>query len=532
MMFKEFNKKYEAEISELEKAYSRLNFEASVSGNPIDYKAAADASLRYENYLSKKDLFEAIKSIRINEKLNQLESRTATLIYNSFLSNQIDSALLKRVNDLTNLAEEKYATYRVFFNDKLITDNEVDRILEESTNTDELKSVWESSKEIGVHVSDIVAELIELKNEAARKVGFENHHTMSLKLSELEPAFLDKLFNQLDNDLRSVFNIIKSETDDFLSKRFGLMTDELMPWHYQDRFFQHSPKLFETDFDVFYKDANLEKITKDYFFGIGLDISDLLMKSDLYEKPNKYQHAFCSDIDRNGDIRVLCNLKQNSKWMGTMLHEFGHAVYDKFIDKNLPWQLRTHSHIFTTEAIAMLFGRLSNNVYWINKNVAKIDNLEALNFISKKILMFEQIIFSRWVQVVYRFERELYSNPKQNLNTLWWDLVEEYQNLRKPDGRENKYDYLSKIHIAIYPAYYHNYMLGELLASQLQNFISTNVISENHSKDFSGKEIGEYLINRFFKFGASLSWNELIKNATNEELNISYFINEFANNEK
>ena len=29
------------------------------------------------------------------------------------------------------------------------------------------------------------------------------------------------------------------------------------------------------------------------------------------------------------DIRVLCNVRPNEYWMGTMLHEFGHAVYDQ-----------------------------------------------------------------------------------------------------------------------------------------------------------------------------------------------------------
>lgn len=45
-------------------------------------------------------------------------------------------------------------------------------------------------------------------------------------------------------------------------------------------------------------------------------------------------------VDRGGDVRVLCNVKSNEKWMGTMLHEYGHAVYDKHVDRSLPWLLR------------------------------------------------------------------------------------------------------------------------------------------------------------------------------------------------
>ncbi|MCK7529636.1 MAG: hypothetical protein MZV63_00520 [Marinilabiliales bacterium] len=37
--------------------------------------------------------------------------------------------------------------------------------------------------------------------------------------------------------------------------------------------------------------------------------------------------------------------------------------------------------------------------------------------------------------------------------------------LAKPEGR-NMPDWATKIHVALYPCYYHNYLLGELLASQ------------------------------------------------------------------
>ena len=48
--------------------------------------------------------------------------------------------------------------------------------------------------------------------------------------------------------------------------------------------------------------------------------------------------------------------------MSTQLHELGHAVYDTYLDfENTPYLLREPAHIFTTEAIAMLFGRFASN---------------------------------------------------------------------------------------------------------------------------------------------------------------------------
>ena len=49
-----------------------------------------------------------------------------------------------------------------------------------------------------------------------------------------------------------------------------------------------------------------------------LPIDDVLARSDLYEKPKKSPHAFCTDIDREGDVRVLGNIVPNEYWMGTV----------------------------------------------------------------------------------------------------------------------------------------------------------------------------------------------------------------------
>ena len=95
--------------------------------------------------------------------------------------------------------------------------------------------------------------------------------------------------------------------------------------------------------------------------GLGLDLRPVLSHSDLYARDGKSQHAFCIDIDREGDVRVLCNVEPSERWMETMLHEFGHAIYDRECDRTLPWLVRGAAHSLTTEGIAMLLGRLTRD---------------------------------------------------------------------------------------------------------------------------------------------------------------------------
>ncbi len=126
----------------------------------------------------------------------------------------------------------------------------------------------------------------------------------------------------------------------------------------------------------------------------------------------------------------------------------------------------------------------------------------------------------------------MYANPDQDLNKLWWDLVEKYQMVKKPEGR-NMPDWATKIHIATSPCYYHNYLLGELLASQLYHTITNNVISKDspNLKSFHNETaVGKFLIEKVFNPGAKYEWNTMIEKATGEKLTPKYYAEQFVNN--
>jgi peptidyl-dipeptidase A len=249
-----------------------------------------------------------------------------------------------------------------------------------------------------------------------------------------------------------------------LQKKYLVKKEDLKPWHYGDPFFQEGPSIYKIDLDKIYSREDILKIAIKYYDSIGLHIKGIISRSDLYEKTGKNQHAYSIDIDRNGDVRALLNLKNSERWMDTVLHEFDHGIYSENHDKKLPWILRDSAHTFTTEAIALLFGRKAKNSQFI-KNYCVVNKKEINEIIQifPKILQLRQLVFSRWAQVMFHFEKELYKNPKQNLNKLWWDLVKKFQLI---DFCRDEPDWVSKYHILSAPVYYHNYLLGELLASQ------------------------------------------------------------------
>jgi peptidyl-dipeptidase A len=147
------------------------------------------------------------------------------------------------------------------------------------------------------------------------------------------------------------------------------------------------------------------------------------------------------------------------------------------------------------------------------------------------MLRTDLLVFSRWVQVMMRFEQALYENPDCDLNAAWWDLVERYQGLRRPEGRDAA-DWASKIHVVSHPVYYHNYMLGEMLASQLQRKLSAQLdggpAGEGYRRAFVDEpQAGSFLKERLLHHGARLHWRELVAHATDEPLSSESFAAQF-----
>jgi peptidyl-dipeptidase A len=352
---------------------------------------------------------------------------------------------------------------------------------------------------------------------------------MSLKLAEQEPDEIIALFDDLDVRTREPFREIKNEVDATLAESYGVSPSDLMPWHYHDPFFQEAPRVLDLDLDQYYRGHDVVELVSQFYEAIGLEVHGILERSDLYEKPGKEQHAYCMDVDREGDIRVLANVRSDETWTGTMLHELGHAVYDLYIDPALPYLLREHTHIFTTEAIAMLFGRLSKDTDWICR-MAGMSEGEAATIDAnvRRNQRLAQLVFTRWCQVMVRFERALYQDPDQDLNTLWWDLVNRFQMVTPPPGRTEP-DWASKIHVVSAPAYYHNYMLGELLASQLDHHIQSRVLKASGTRVpmFGRREVGRYLVESVFRPGKKYHWDRLIREATGEPLTPRYFVDQY-----
>ena len=525
---------YVQKFEPLEEQFNQAYWDAAQTGNKEKFAEQAATELKIRQLSSNPQEFAFLKRYFLTMK-NQIHdpklSRQLTKLYYTYLPNQIDPKLLERTVQLNNKIQETFNSYRGTIDGNAVTMSDIYTIMTTEKNTPKREFAWKASKQVGNVIVADLKNLVKLRNEAARNAGFDNFHTMSIVTGEQNIDELNSMFAELDKLTAEPFAKMKAEMDQILAKSYGIEVSQLRPWHYHDPFFQRVPLVYEVDLDRFYAKTDVKEITQRYYDGVGLTVDDILAASDLYDRPGKYPHAFGMGMDRKGHARVLANIQNTERWMETLLHEVGHALYSKYHDTNEPYLLREPAHSFTTEAVAMFFGRLSQNAYFI-KDMTGISSDEAakLDTVTRKYQRFQQVLFVRWVLVMFNFEKQLYANPDQDLDNLWWDLVEKYQLVKRPPGPVDA-GWASKLHFVSAPCYYHNYMMGELLASQWHHNFVYNIFGLKTDKGVSyvgDKRIGQFFRREVFGPGAVYTWNDMIKRCTGENLNSKYFVEQFV----
>ena len=529
---REFIKGHESKVRPLEIKAGLAWWDANISGKDEDFARKKQAQNALDEVLANRESFRELKAIKEGPKIDDaILARSIDVLYLQYLEKQVDPALLKKMVELSNNVEKAFNVFRAQVEDRKLDDNEVRKILKTSKDSKRRQAVWQASKKVGAGVAPELQELVKLRNQAASQLGFKNYHAMLLFLNEQNGDDIIKLFDQLDELTREPFKAAKAEIDAKLAADCGVQVDQLMSWHYHDPFFQETPAVFAADLDAPYAKADLVQLARDFYAGIGLPIDDVIARSDLFPKDGKNPHAFCTDIDRAGDVRVLANVVNIERWMSTLLHEFGHSVYSsKNIPASVPYVLRAEAHILTTEGVAMMFERMAKRRAWVEKMGLAVADGKAFDQTGAKMLRYQLLIFSRWCQVMLRFEKGMYENPTQDLNKLWWDLVEKYQMVKRPPNR-NEPDYGRKIHIVSAPVYYHNYMMGELFASQVHHAIARDVMNGAAPATvvYAGNnDVGQFMKKRVFEPGRTLPWNELTRHATGETLNAKAFAADFS----
>jgi peptidyl-dipeptidase A len=524
---------YVVKYAKREQALTLADWKVSTSGTEADYTAYSAAQIELFTVHLDAAMQKQLKSFLEDKAKLSLFTRRSLEVMEPFFS-VVDlpvgelGKLLKVIQN-RNEVIDLLGSYKAEIGGTQHSTLELGAMLRKETDAAKRKELWLALRGVGASVGPKIIEAVKLGNDAAAALGFASFWEWSLKKDDQDPKQMIALFQEIDTLTDKPYREVKKSIDAEVAARFGIKPGEVMIWHYDNAFFQEPPPAPNLDLNKFYRDRTKEQtvdLAAGFFKRLGLDVSDVVKRSDLYARDNKWHGAFMTDIDRKGDIRVLLNTSPDHGSVATALHEFGHAADHKYRDPGLPFLLHTANHTLTTEAVAMLFGDQSlTSEFLVQMAGADAGQAKALEQKIREQLRRRELVFARFTLVMFHFERKLYEKPGQDLDKLWWDLVEKYQLVKRPPNRKLP-DWACKSHFATNPVYYHNYMLGKLFGAQVR---ATLIKQSNHAGPVLGysfladKGAADFLKQKIFRYGKDLRWSELLQHATGEPMRAKYF---------
>lgn len=427
-----------------------------------------------------------------------------------------------------------------------ISANQIDEILNASTNLAERLAVWIASKESGVALKPGLLKLRDLRNRVATEMGYSSFFALRAAYSDMSVAELKQLTDQLVLDMKPLYEQLHCWARYRLAARYGQPVPKLIPAHWLgNRWGQEWPGLVDSiDLDPLFVGKSSEWIVQravQYGESLGLPQvpPGFWTKSDLYELPagskrRKNTHASAWHINLETDVRSLMNVHPDAYWFNTAHHELGHIFYFLAYSRpEVPFVLRDGASPAMHEAMAETLATAPAQLPYLRQLglVKPGQKFDEIQWLLNDAL--DKVVFIPWsAGVMASWERDFYEGklPADQLNQRWWHYVEQYQGIAPPEPRGEEYcDAATKTHINDDPAEYYKYAIAFAIKYQLHMYIAKKILHQDprHCDAAGRTEVGAFL-SRIMEQGATKDWRVVLREATGEEFSGKPMLEYFA----
>src|SRR5258708_5642329 len=222
---------------------------------------------------------------------------------------------------------------------KPITVNEIDNLLQSSTDLAERKAVWEASKESGKALKAGLIKLRDLRNGVAKELDYPDYFALQVAGYGMTTAEMVKMNDDFMRDLRPLYLQLHTWVKYKLAEKYHQPVPKRIPAHWiNNRWSQEWDGLAEgADLTPFFKDRTPDWIAhsaEKFYMGLGFPKlpDSFWVKSDLFpvpagDKRKKNTHASAWHVDLENDLRSLQSIESTPWWLTTAHHECAHIYY-------------------------------------------------------------------------------------------------------------------------------------------------------------------------------------------------------------
>lgn len=349
------------------------------------------------------------------------------------------------------------------------------------TNPDEevRKACFEALEKLPLDTLDDFVQIINLRNEYARALGYEDFYDYKIHLDEgMTKSELFKIFDQIYEKTKYAFENIRT----LEKEKPGLRK----PWN----FGYMMTGDFTKEEDPYFRFEDTLIRWGRSFSALGIDFRAGELKMDLLDRKGKWDNGFCHyptlvQYDKKGNIlpgsanftsnTVLGQLGSGMQEIHTVFHEAGHAA-DRLNSIQKDVCLNTEyppSTVSWSETHSMFMDSISSSIEW-KMRYAKNESGDPYPFdlFERKIRAVHPLLPLDMMSIMFvmNFERAVYECKNLTRDFILETAKEVYR--KYSDKSEDSISILNVPHIYSWEssAYYHGYGLAELGVSQWREY--------------------------------------------------------------
>jgi peptidyl-dipeptidase A len=524
---------------------------ATVSGSENDYRKFINIELEFnksnqnssklfepdrfisitQNVFTNEQDFQMLKTLKFSGLITDtLLNRQLNVLYQAFMGSQIEAEKYKELMMNEIKLWQAFSVLKITIDGKKYGSRQVDSIRRYTIDASLLKVISDSLQHEGKALAPDIIKMVKDRNDFANHFGYSDFYRMTLESKDQTPEEVADMLHKIEVKTHDQYFEAKRVVDNLLAKRFKIKPGELQHWFYNDEQTSYLPEKFKLQMDSLFADIDPIKKTAQFFSGIGMPIQDVIDNSDLKASPKKPNINAMINVDFKNDIRLIGNIQPTYDGMGQMLHLGGHASQYKSISDNVPYLLKTPNYMLS-EGVARYFESLASDINWLKSEVSIDDKKQKqLILVCQHLHQVDRLFRCRRLLVMADFEREIYRDPVQNLDSLWADLNARYLGFQFPERKNECYWAANRFATSL-SCTNQNLVLADVFAAQLQHYIETTVIKKANGVYAGNKDVGAYLYENIYRYGNLLPWQEIIEKATGEQLNTAYFVDYLIDDE-
>jgi peptidyl-dipeptidase A len=444
-----------------------------------------------------------------------------------------------QLSEITTRLASRYSTGRIDYQGRQVALDELETLMGTERDPARLEEIWTEWHQVAAPMRDDYTRMVEIANQGARDLGFDNVGQMWLSNYDMPAADMEREVERLWGQLQPFYEQLHCHVRSRLNAQYGdsvqpadgpIRADLLGNMWAQDwstLMPMMRPRGARATYDTTslltratYDAERMTRTAEAFYTSLGLaPLPGTFWERSMLTRPRDRDvvcHASAWDLDSREDIRVKQCIQINAEHFQTIHHELGHNYYQRaYMDQ--PFLYQNGAHDGFHEAIGDFIALNITPEYLVEIGLLRRSQIPPAS--ADTSLLMEQalnkIAFLPFALTMDQWRWQVFDGriTPDRYNAAWWELRERYQGITPPNTRtEEHFDPGAKYHIANNVPYL-RYFLSYVLQFQFYEAACQQAGWEgplHRCTVYGNREVGARF-NQMMEMGASRPWPDALE---------------------